>query len=126
MRRLAGGVLALAGMLAVLLGPVAVPAGASTLNTGDVLTGSGNGLIGHFTSSGTFIENLNTSTGSSFETGMCFDNSSNLRTTNFSTSNVSLFNSSGALVNGPSVYDLPCFETRVNNGQIEVRAAHSS
>src|SRR5947209_3713162 len=30
---------------------------------------------------------------------------------------------SGEVINGPAVYPLPCFETRVNNGQIEVRAA---
>jgi|SRR5579884_1676336 len=31
--------------------------------------------------------------------------------------------SSGGIVNGPSVYDVPCFDTRVLNGQIEVRRA---
>ena len=31
----------------------------------------------------------------------------------------------GAVINGPAVYDVPCFETRVQNGQIEVRAAKS-
>ena len=28
---------------------------------------------------------------------------------------------SGAVVTGPSCYDVPCFETRINDGQIEVR-----
>jgi nitrite reductase/ring-hydroxylating ferredoxin subunit/uncharacterized membrane protein len=30
---------------------------------------------------------------------------------------------SGAVLNGPSIYPQPCFETRVQQGQIEVRAA---
>ena len=31
----------------------------------------------------------------------------------------------GSLVNGPSTYDQPCFETRIRDGQIEVRYAGS-
>jgi len=29
----------------------------------------------------------------------------------------------GKVKNGPSVYDVPCFERRINNGQIEIRVS---
>jgi nitrite reductase/ring-hydroxylating ferredoxin subunit len=29
----------------------------------------------------------------------------------------------GKVLDGPSTYDQPCFETRVRNGQVEVRMA---
>jgi nitrite reductase/ring-hydroxylating ferredoxin subunit len=31
----------------------------------------------------------------------------------------------GAVIHGPSCYDAPLFDARVNNGQIEVRLARS-
>ncbi len=67
-------------------------------HNGDVLAGIGQGKIAHFSPTGTLLDTLDTTTGSSEDTGMCFDSAGNLYTTNFSSNNMSKFNPSGNLV----------------------------
>ncbi|HEY2213740.1 MAG TPA: hypothetical protein VGH31_01700, partial [Acidimicrobiales bacterium] len=67
-------------------------------NSGDVLAALGNGTIGHFSPSGTLLDTLNTTSGSSEETGMCFDSAGNLYVTNFEANSMSKFDSNGNLV----------------------------
>jgi hypothetical protein len=66
--------------------------------TGDVFAGVGGGNVSQFTPTGTLKNTLLTTTGSSEETGMCFDSSSNLFVTNFEDSSVSKFDSNGNLI----------------------------
>ena len=71
---------------------------------GDVFAGVGNGKINRYTNTGVFVEQLNTTSNSNEQTGMCFDGNtpaSHLRSTNFSTNNMTRFNNSGAVVQHP-------------------------
>jgi Big-like domain-containing protein len=65
---------------------------------GEVFAGDSGGLIKRYLPTGTFVEDLNTTTNASFETGMCFGEGGNLRTTNFDDDSVSLFNNMGGLL----------------------------
>jgi hypothetical protein len=76
----------------------ATAAWAVQYQVGDVFAGAGSGQIRHFSPAGTLIETLNTTTGSTFITGMCFDLSGNLFATNFSTGTVSKFDNAGNLL----------------------------
>src|SRR5579884_837615 len=69
--------------------------------TGDVFVGVGNGMIKHFSPTGTLLDTLNTGSGSSEDTGMCFDTSGNLRSTNFEANDMSLFDNKGNLTKHP-------------------------
>jgi hypothetical protein len=76
---------------AALVGP-AVPYAAAQFVIGDVFAGVGTGLIRVYTPTGTFVQELDTLSGSSEDTGMCFDGNiptSNLRTTNFTDNSMS-------------------------------------
>lgn len=68
---------------------------------GDVFVGAGNGIVKQFDEDGTHLEDLDTTSGSTFQTGMCFDTAGNLYTTNFSTGDMSKFDSMGNLVAHP-------------------------
>lgn len=74
------------------------PAQAVLYQAGDIFAGVGTGKVKHFDSSGTLIETLDTTTGSSEDTGMCFDPTGNLYTTNFSVSSMSKFDNQGGLL----------------------------
>ena len=66
--------------------------------TGDVFGGIGNGRIGHYSPSGTRLDTLDSTT-NSFETaGMAFDDAGNLYGTDFQSSAVSKYDSSGNLL----------------------------
>lgn len=70
------------------------------LHSGDVLAGEGNGLIKHFDSSGNLLDTLDTTSGSSEDTGMCFDQQGDLYTTNFEANSMSKFDKNGNLLAG--------------------------
>jgi hypothetical protein len=89
------GFIALSVVLLLLL---AVSSAEAQFNTGDVLAGVGSGKIKRFTPAGTLQQTLDSTTGSSETTGMCFDGSGNLFATMFSVSQVSKFSNTGALV----------------------------
>ncbi len=74
------------------------------LHAGDVLAATGSGQVKHFNRTGSLLDTLDTGTGSTYTTGMCFDASSNLFVTDFN-SDISEFNPSGNLVNGTFVSD---------------------
>ncbi len=77
-----------------------VPARAGTpYVVGHVFAGVGNGQVKEFTPTGTLVQTLNDTTGSTFITGMCFDPAGNLYVTNFVGTTVSKFDNSGNLVN---------------------------
>lgn len=76
---------------------------------GDVFAGVGAGKVKHFSSSGTLIETLDTTTGSGETTGMCFDKVGNLYSTNFDATSMSKFDVTGKLVSsfGTGFYKSP-------------------
>jgi hypothetical protein len=89
--------LALLGLLTIQVTPV--QAGV-TYGFGDVFAATGNGQINEFTSSGTFVQTLNSGTGSTFMTGMAFTSGDNLLSTAFSTNQVTKFDNMGNVVIG--------------------------
>jgi hypothetical protein len=68
---------------------------------GDVFAGDSGGLINHFSPTGVLLDTLNTQSGSAEDTGMCFGESGNLRSTNFSTNNMTLFDNMGNVLAFP-------------------------
>jgi hypothetical protein len=90
-------------LLAVAAGVLAFASGsafAAPFTIGNVFAGVGNGQIREYTPTGTLVQTLNTLSGSTYETGMCFDGNtptSNLRSTNFTTNNMSRIPQSGAV-----------------------------
>jgi hypothetical protein len=66
---------------------------------GHVFAGVGNSQVKEFTPTGTLVQTLNDTTGTTYTTGMCFDAAGNLYVTNYSGSTVSKFDNSGNLVN---------------------------
>jgi hypothetical protein len=68
---------------------------------GDVFAGVGGGLINHYSPTGTYIQSLNTGSGSLDETGMCFDQRGNLYATNWSAGSMSKFDNQGTRVAYP-------------------------
>ncbi len=93
---LLGGALLMAGFWLALAGTA--KADGVPLQSGNVLVALGEGKIGDFTPTGTLLDTLDTTSGSSEETGMCFDGAGNLYTTNFEADTVSKFNAAGNLV----------------------------
>jgi MYXO-CTERM domain-containing protein len=65
---------------------------------GDVLASVGRGQVKHFSPTGTLLETLDTTTGSTFTAGGCFDAAGNFYVTDFSTNQVSKFTNQGTLV----------------------------
>jgi len=70
------------------------------LHKGDVLAGADFGHIYQFGPDGSLLGTLDTTTGSSHTTGMCFDSSGDLYVTTFDNNAVSKFDNTGSLVNG--------------------------
>lgn len=69
--------------------------------SGDIFAGVGNGQIYRYSQAGVLIEVLNTTSGSSEQTGMCFDASSNLYSTNWTAGNMTKFNNLGGVLTHP-------------------------
>jgi hypothetical protein len=70
---------------------------ASQLKLGDIFVGVGAGQVKEYTPGGTFVQTLNTTSGSAEEADMCTDGSGRLYTTNFQAGTMSRFLSTGAL-----------------------------
>lgn len=88
------------GIMFLLSGMAAVPfayAGVPYAG-GDVFAGVGNSNVSQFSPTGTLKNTLDTTSGSSEETGMCFDSSGDLFVTNFESATMSKFDSSGNLI----------------------------
>jgi Big-like domain-containing protein len=68
---------------------------------GDVFGADSSGLIKHFSPTGVLLDTLNTTSGAAEQTGMCFGESGNLRSTNFSTNNMTLFDNMGNVLTFP-------------------------
>jgi len=68
---------------------------------GDVFAADSNGIIKHFSPLGVQLDTLDTLTGSAEVTGMCFGESGNLRSTNFTTNNMTLFDNMGNIITSP-------------------------
>ena len=81
----------------------ASPAAASgvAFHTGDLLAGTSNENILHYSPSGSLLDTLSSGAAGSEETGMCFDASGNLYATNFEGASVTKFGSSGNLLSFP-------------------------
>jgi hypothetical protein len=85
--------------LTVALALIAAPSARANgvpLNQGDVLAGIGNGVTKHFNAKGQLLDELINNTGSTYDTGMCFDAGANLYTTNFA--GMSKFDGGGNLL----------------------------
>jgi DNA-binding beta-propeller fold protein YncE len=72
---------------------------ATPIPTGTVMVGTGNGLYSEYTQTGTLITQLNTTSGSTEETGCGFDPlTGDFYSTNFEANNVSKFDPTGAFL----------------------------
>jgi hypothetical protein len=92
------GLLGIGILLAALaLGLTARPVRAVVPNKGDLYVGMGVGKVGHFTNTGTLVETLD-STHTQTSTGMCFDASGSLFSTQQLSNAVSKFSASGTLL----------------------------
>ena len=78
---------------------------AAPFNTGDIFAGIGGGTVAHYANNGTFIENLTAGSGS-FQTGMAFDGSGNLYSTNFDSGTITRYDTNGAVL-PPNPFNVP-------------------
>jgi len=85
--------------LVLMTGFASVVQAGTSYTIGDVFVAIGSGQVKEFTPSGTLVQTLNDTTGSTYTAGMAFDNSGNLYVTNFSLGTISQFNNSGTLLN---------------------------
>jgi hypothetical protein len=76
-------------------------AAAVPFTVGNVFAGVGAGKINEYTPTGTLVQTLDSTSGSSEQTGMCFDASNNLYGTSFEANSMEKFNSSGFLIKYP-------------------------
>lgn len=92
----------MAGFAVVLIGVLAMHgvASAAAFIQGDIFASIGNGKVSEFTPTGTFVQTLDTTTQATgtATTGSAFDSAGNFYVTNWSTSELSKFNSNGTLV----------------------------
>jgi hypothetical protein len=79
----------------------AQPASAAQYALGDVFAGVGNGQIKQFSPTGTLKDTLDTTSGSTEDSGMCFDASGNLYSTNFQASDMTKFDDAGNVLDYP-------------------------
>lgn len=86
------------GMLVAVVGASVASANGVPFEKGDVLAAIGNGHIKHFTASGALLDTLETTSGATENSGMCFDGEADLYTTNFSASTMSKFDHGGNLL----------------------------
>ncbi len=89
--------------LAFILGALMVTtawAGPFSFQSGDIVVGVGLGQYKVFDSTGTLLTTLDTTTGSSEDTGGAFDSHGNLIVTNFEANSASWFNVNGTLLGG--------------------------
>ena len=84
--------------LSILSAGATLTALAGPIPLGDVAVAVGSSQVKIFSPTGTLLETLSDSSGTSFTTGMVFDGADNLYVTNFSEGNVSKFDSNGILV----------------------------
>jgi len=72
---------------------------------GNVLAGSGTattgGIVTEWTPLGVFVQNWDTTSGSTEQTGMCFDEFGNMRATSFTASTMTLFDDSANIITHP-------------------------
>src|SRR6266540_2445325 len=68
---------------------------------GDVFAGDSGGLIKHFSPTGVLLDTLNTQSNAAEQTGMCFGESGNLRSKNFTANNMTLFDNMGNVLTFP-------------------------
>jgi hypothetical protein len=87
-----------AGVLVAALGAGVAHANGVAFEKGDVLAGTGNGKVSHFSPTGTLRDTLETESGAPEDTGMCFDAAGSLYTTNFAVNSMSVFDSGGNLI----------------------------
>jgi uncharacterized repeat protein (TIGR02543 family) len=115
------------GIAAALLATLAFADGVA-FNVGDVLAAVGSGKVKHFSNTGTLLDTLDTTTGSSYTAGMCFDAAGNLYVTTFASNTVSKFNSAGNLVvaNFGSGYNSDNESCAVGSGGVYVGQADGS
>lgn len=120
-RSLAGLLLAVAVLLSVtLVASPTVRADPDDFEEGDIFAAVGNGLIKRFDADGTLIETLETTSDSEFTTGMCWDTTNHLYTTNFSDGTMSKFDVTGTLVEYPwggpfDIYPTDCVQDLMGN-----------
>lgn len=96
-------------LLAMALGLLVLGAQPASANhipyvIGDVFAGVGDGKIDRYSPLGVFIEQLDTTSGSAEQTGMCFDGNTptaTLRSTNFTDNSMTRFNNSGGVMTHP-------------------------
>jgi hypothetical protein len=94
-------ILAILAVLPTLAVPMAFAAPPVPFATGDVIAGVGGGQLSQFSNTGVLKDTLDTTTGSSEDTGMCFLASGDLLTTNWpgNSYGMSQFDTNGNLVN---------------------------
>ena len=73
------------------------PVFGAAYTVGDVFASISSGQVNEYTPTGTFVQNLNDTTGAT-TTGLTFDSSGNLYVTNFGAAGVSKFNNTGGFV----------------------------
>ncbi len=88
-------------LAAFLGGALPVSAAPVPYAVGDVFAADSNGIIKHFSPTGVLRNTLNTTSGSAEESGMCFGESGNLRSTNFTANNMTLFDNAGTVLTHP-------------------------
>lgn len=84
-------------VIVIVLAALCMTAAAVPFQYGDVFAAGSNGQVDHYTSTGTYIETLNTGLGG-LNTGMAFDSAQNLYVTDWSSSAVSKFDNTGTLI----------------------------
>jgi sugar lactone lactonase YvrE len=94
---LAGLLVAAAALVSFSLGLTAKPVRAVVPDRGDLYVGLDNGMVGHYRSTGLHVETLDSMTGSAKSTGLCFDASGNLISTQLQANTISEFNADGSL-----------------------------
>src|SRR3972149_1103583 len=89
-------ILLISMLFALTVGPVMAPPVA--YSAGDVFAGVGAGKIKHFSPAGVLLDTLDTTTGSSEQTGMAFDSAGNLYATDWTANKMSTFDNMGNLL----------------------------
>jgi hypothetical protein len=117
------------GLSGVAIATTAQTAGADGVAfvSGDVLASVGNGLVDNYSPTGILNDTLNTTTGSYYMTGGCFDSAGNFYVTDYSTDALSKFDSGGNLLaatwaTGPTIPE-SCAVDAANNVYVGARGS---